>query len=105
MQLVLTDAPVLLSNMASMTYDYGNESGSKDSNQVDVNLITANMSIVKTAEKSVVTTNGERLQYTLTINNTGNVLLSNLVLIDIIPNGMTYVPNSALLLEYNYAKA
>lgn len=94
---VLSGAPDLLSNTATMSYDYGTQSDSQDSNQVDVNLITANMSVVKTADKSVVTTDGEILEYTLTINNTGNVLISSLVLVDIIPNGMTYVQGSTII--------
>ena len=53
--------------------------------------------MVKSANKVVVTQNGEEVQYTLTVRNIGNVLLTDVIVTDIIPSGMTYVPNSTII--------
>lgn len=63
------------------------------SNVVDTIIANPSSSILKEEDKSVVT-NGDTINYTLTVTNTGNVTNNNVTVTDTIPSGTTLVPNS-----------
>jgi uncharacterized repeat protein (TIGR01451 family) len=98
---VLEGAPDVISNIATGTYLYkdGDTTGNGDvtSNEVEVDCVKAKIEITKSATKNVVKENGEEVQYILSVYNSGNVLVSDIIVTDAIPTGMTYVPNSTII--------
>ena len=69
-------------------------SGSKNSNTVNTQINAANLgNATKVVDKSYAEC-GDILTYIITIPNTGNMTATNVILIDTIPNGTTYVTGS-----------
>lgn len=58
---------------------------------------TAQMTVQQTADKSVVTKNGETVTYTVTVTNTGDIAIQGVNVTAYIPMGMVYVANSTVV--------
>lgn len=65
-----------------------------DSSSVVTTINTVLPGLTKTVDQTILTGPGQILNYTLTITNGGNTTATNLVIIDTIPSGTTFVPNS-----------
>lgn len=88
-----------ITNQGSITYDYKIDpngtvaSKTIQSNVESTNLITAKLDMVKTVDKTYATI-GDTLNYTVTLTNNGNILLSDINFTDILPTGATFVTGS-----------
>lgn len=70
--------------------------GKTEPSMAVTNIAEANLEITETADKTFVTENNEEIQFELTIQNTGNVRISDIVVTNPLPVGMNYKPNSTL---------
>ena len=68
-------------------------SGQATSNTVFTTINIADIRTRKTVDRAFATFN-DVLTYTVTIENTGNVLATNVIFQDPIPTGTTFIPNS-----------
>lgn len=68
------------------------------SNPVIVQLITTSLNVIKSADKSFANL-GDTITYTITVTNTGNIIANDVILIDLVPNGTIFVPNSVTINE------
>lgn len=66
------------------------------SNAVNTEVWTANVSAIKSANRSI-TRIGQIITYTVAVTNSGTVPITNTLLIDAIAAGTTFVPNSILV--------
>ena len=66
------------------------------SNAVNTEVRTANVSAIKSANRSI-TRIGQIITYTVAVTNAGTVPITNTLLIDAIAAGTTFVPNSILV--------
>ncbi|EOP71212.1 DUF7507 domain-containing protein [Bacillus cereus] len=66
------------------------------SNAVNTEVRTANVSAIKSANRSI-TRIGQIITYTVAVTNSGTVPITNTLLIDAIAAGTTFVPNSILV--------
>ncbi|MGH0423863.1 cell surface protein [Bacillus pretiosus] len=66
------------------------------SNAVNTEVRTANVSAIKSANRSI-TRIGQIITYTVAVTNAGTVPITNTILIDAIAAGTTFVPNSILV--------
>ncbi|WP_212934571.1 DUF7507 domain-containing protein [Bacillus hominis] len=66
------------------------------SNAVNTEVRTANISAIKSANRSI-TRIGQIITYTVAVTNSGTVPITNALLIDAIAAGTTFVPNSILV--------
>lgn len=88
-----------ITNESNLEYQYkidpnGNsQTKNLQSNIVTTNLITPNLSMVKTVDKTYATI-GDILNYTVNLTNNGNILLSNINFKDVLPSGATFVSGS-----------
>ena len=86
-------------NQAEIDYKYRiNPSGpdldnNVTSNETEVDLVIGELSMTKTVDKQY-TTIGDVLTYTIVLQNSGNILLSNIVFTDVIPSGATFITSS-----------
>ncbi|MGL4875840.1 MAG: beta strand repeat-containing protein [Clostridium sp.] len=91
-------------NTASLSFNYSvdpslpNKNGGSNSNTVTTKVNTAIIDgstggIVKSADK-VYVTKGEIVTYTITMKNTGNVVATNVIVKDTIPQETSFVANS-----------
>ncbi|MGL5822696.1 MAG: DUF7507 domain-containing protein [Sarcina sp.] len=87
-------------NKASVVYRFtvdpavpngGSDSG--DSNSVSTQVNYAKLSGTKSADKSNATV-GEIITYTINISNSGNQVATNITVIDILPPGTEFIPNT-----------
>lgn len=69
------------------------EEGSINSNKTETDLIIGELKMVKTVNKQYATI-GDILEYKVVLTNIGNILLTDIVFTDIIPNGATFVEGS-----------
>ncbi|MGL4848573.1 MAG: hypothetical protein ACRC28_06540 [Clostridium sp.] len=66
------------------------------SSSANTTIVYSNLDISKLVDKTY-SIKGDTITYTLVVKNTGNVQALNSVLIDTIPNGTTFIPNSIFL--------
>lgn len=74
----------------------GNVSFSESTNEVTLNIISANLEVVKTVDKAFAV-KGETLTYTITFTNKGNININDIYFTDNIPQGTTFVEKSVLI--------
>ncbi|MFH3733619.1 DUF11 domain-containing protein, partial [Acinetobacter baumannii] len=65
-------------------------------NTVNTEVRTANVSAIKSANRSI-TRIGQIITYTIAVTNAGTVPITNTLLIDAIAAGTTFVPDSILV--------
>lgn len=84
-----------LSNQAFLDFEYGctGQTDSASSNIVNTEIECVIVDAVKTADKEIVFI-GDTLTYTVAITNSGNVDVTNVMFVDTIPNGATFIPNT-----------
>ncbi|PES72105.1 hypothetical protein CN507_06300 [Bacillus cereus] len=100
-QVRVTSNPLVnpIPNRASVTFNFtpvpGQQpiSGQATSNTVFTTINIADIRTRKTVDRAFATVN-DVLTYTVTIENTGNVLATNVIFQDPIPTGTTFIPNS-----------
>ena len=88
-------------NSAYANFTFKDEHGNQHSIYTETVTATtgwmsAGITLVKTANKNFITVSGEEVVYTLLITNTSTMEVSDLMLTDKLPLGMTYKPNSTL---------
>ena len=66
------------------------------SNAVNTEVRTANVSAIKSANRSI-TRIGQIITYTVAVTNAGTIPITNTLLLDAIASGTTFVPNSILV--------
>ncbi|HCW80971.1 MAG TPA: hypothetical protein DG942_07725 [Ruminococcaceae bacterium] len=75
----------------------GNEyTGRTEQSMAVTTIAEANLQIIETADKTFVTENNEEIIFKLIIKNTGNVRITDIVVMSQLPAGMNYKPNSTL---------
>ncbi len=74
----------------------GNVTFSESTNEVTINVISANLEVVKTVDKAFAV-KGETLTYTITFTNKGNININDIYFTDNIPQGTTFVEKSVLI--------
>lgn len=62
-----------------------------------IEVISPDLSITKTADRTFVTASGDEVIYTLVVKNPGTVQLTSVVVADTIPAGMSYKANSTII--------
>ncbi|WP_144466596.1 DUF7507 domain-containing protein [Bacillus nitratireducens] len=100
-QVRVTSNPLVnpIPNRASVTFNFTPVpdqqpiSGQATSNTVFTTINIADIRTRKTVDRAFATVN-DVLTYTVTIENTGNVLATNVIFQDPIPTGTTFIPNS-----------
>ncbi|SCC13493.1 DUF7507 domain-containing protein [Bacillus wiedmannii] len=103
-QVQLTNIPVgnTVINISDTSYEYQIDPSSPIiqrrslSNAVNTEVRTANVSAIKSANRSI-TRIGQIITYTVAVTNAGTVPITNTILIDAIAAGTTFVPNSILV--------
>lgn len=90
----------LITNTSSVEYEYldgsTTQSSIKDSNEVSAEVRDGEVVVTKSADKTVVEV-GDTLTYTITLENTGNIPVDNVVLSDIIPPETEFVMGSVIV--------
>ncbi len=91
-----TTAPI--KNIATLRYSVndparGNVNYYENTDTLSIFVISDNISVIKTVDKSFAI-KGEKLHYTVTVKNTGNITKTDLVFKDEIPDGTIFVANS-----------
>lgn len=64
------------------------------SNEAVISVVAPSMEIVKTSDRCAVTPEENVITFTLKVHNTGTCPINNLVVTDVLPVGLTYVPGS-----------
>ncbi|WP_305454945.1 DUF11 domain-containing protein [Bacillus mycoides] len=103
-QVQLTNIPSgnTVINLSDTSYEYQIDPSSPIiqrrslSNAVNTEVRTANVSAIKSANRSI-TRIGQIITYTVAVTNAGTVPITNALLIDAIAAGTTFVPNSILV--------
>ncbi|MCC2496832.1 DUF11 domain-containing protein, partial [Bacillus cereus] len=103
-QVQLTNIPVgnVVINISDTSYEYQIDPSSQIiqrrslSNAVNTEVRTANVSAIKSANRSI-TRIGQIITYTVAVTNAGTIPITNTLLLDAIASGTTFVPNSILV--------
>ncbi|PHG66194.1 DUF7507 domain-containing protein [Bacillus toyonensis] len=103
-QVQLTNIPEgnTVINISGTSYEYQIDPSSPIiqrrslSNAVNTEVRTANVSAIKSANRSI-TRIGQIITYTVAVTNAGTIPITNTLLIDAIAAGTTFVPNSILV--------
>ncbi|MEC2502248.1 cell surface protein, partial [Bacillus cereus] len=103
-QVQLTNIPEgnTVINISDTSYEYQIEPSSPIiqrrslSNAVNTEVRTANVSAIKSANRSI-TRIGQIITYTVAVTNAGTIPITNTLLLDAIASGTTFVPNSILV--------
>ncbi|WP_460223389.1 DUF11 domain-containing protein, partial [Bacillus cereus] len=103
-QVQLTNIPEdnTVINISDTSYEYQIDPSSPIiqrrslSNTVNTEVRTANVSAIKSANRSI-TRIGQIITYTIAVTNAGTVPITNTLLIDAIAAGTTFVPDSILV--------
>lgn len=86
-------------NKAGVEYDYKINpsapalSGTAESNETEINLVIGQLNMIKSVDKEYATI-GDILTYTVVLNNSGNILLTDIIFKDIINSNATFVTGS-----------
>ena len=89
-------------NQAEIDYQYRiNPAGpdldsSVQSNETEVDLVLGELGMIKSVDKPYATI-GDILTYSIVLNNSGNILLTNIEVTDIVPSGATFVTGSVIV--------
>lgn len=84
-----------------VTYKYGRETRSKNSNVYSIEVPHGEIVIVKTSDKTAVI-KGQKLLFQSIIKNTGSLQNTDVFFSDDIPQGTTYVPESVKIDNISY---
>ncbi|QIZ41696.1 DUF11 domain-containing protein [Bacillus sp. RZ2MS9] len=103
-QVQLTNIPEgnTVINISDTSYEYQIDPSSPIiqrrslSNAVNTEVRTANVSAIKSANRSI-TRIGQIITYTVAVTNAGTIPITNTLLLDAIASGTTFVPNSILV--------
>ena len=63
-------------------------------NEVTTQIVKPNLEFLKTSDKNVSLKEGDEIEYTITLNNTGTTDSDSIIVTDKIPEGVTLVENS-----------
>ena len=99
--------PAPITHFATLKYAVkdpvrGSVNYSENTDSLALKVVSDEISVVKTVDK-LYAVKGERLHYTVTITNTGNITKTDLIFRDPIPDGVTFVANSIKIDGINYA--
>ncbi|MGH1468385.1 MAG: isopeptide-forming domain-containing fimbrial protein, partial [Bdellovibrionales bacterium] len=75
------------------TSNPGDQNGSNNSANITITIVNFDAGITKTANPTTAA-EGETITYTLVVNNAQENILTNILVRDIIPSGLTYVASS-----------
>lgn len=93
-------SPNIITNNAAVAYNFSVGSTTKNNNTISNDVLTtigrAELNSIKSVDK-VGATIGDTLRYTISINNTGNIVANSVRLKDTIPNGTTFVNDSVIV--------
>lgn len=64
------------------------------STEVVLSIVAPGLTITKEADRCSVTPEENEITFTLTVTNTGNCAIENVVVTDVLPSGLSYVANS-----------
>ncbi|WNR43322.1 DUF7507 domain-containing protein [Paenibacillus roseipurpureus] len=92
-EVIITMPTSQIINQSSVSFTSGTFSGSSSSNNVVTPVIQPNISMLKSANTSNATV-GDTVVYTIVVTNSGN-LQADVIVTDTIPNGTSFVQNSA----------
>jgi uncharacterized repeat protein (TIGR01451 family) len=99
----LTSTPVI--NYANIQYKVNDMQFSENTNEVEIEIVSNKMNVQKSVNKTSAI-NGDILHYTNTITNNGSLKKTNVIFVDNIPTGTTFVSGSVKIngipqLDYN----
>lgn len=63
---------------------------------VTITIVNPRLNITKTSDKNYITSEGDEVTYTITIQNSGDVTINDILVVDNIPAGMAYKKKSTL---------
>ncbi len=92
-----------ITNRAFADFKFRDESGEMQTASTHITSVTTtvghggDVSIEKTADKDYITSNGEEIQFTLTVTNGSSYTIEDVVVTDILPEGLTYKENSTII--------
>lgn len=69
---------------------------SASSPSATVTIVNPSINITKTSDKNYITSDGDEVTYTITVQNSGDVTIDDILVVDNIPSGMTYKKRSTL---------
>ncbi|MCM3749313.1 hypothetical protein M3223_18300 [Paenibacillus pasadenensis] len=90
--IVTMATPSQINNQSTVSFTSGTFSGTSASNVTDTPITQPEITLVKSSGTAAVTL-GNTVSYTVVVTNSGN-LAGNVTLIDTLPAGMSFVPNS-----------
>ncbi|MEG2840579.1 MAG: hypothetical protein RR886_04440 [Cellulosilyticaceae bacterium] len=99
---VIDDSVSIVNNRGNIQYNYVKNpnhppiNNNTDSNFAVVVIHKPIVSITKSTPNTT-TAQGEKVAYTLVVENTGTLSISNVVVTDVLPQGMSLVPNSTTI--------
>lgn len=80
----------------------GNATYSENTSTLSINVISDKIDVIKSVDK-YFTVRGDSLHYTTTITNIGNIIKSDMIFKDPIPEGTTFVSNSIKINGISYS--
>lgn len=93
--------PTAPMSVAEVFYEYegknGRCAGRAQSNPAELVIVHPGVSIWKTADQEELTPDGDPVRYQLKVENTGNVALTDVVVTDLLPPQMEYLPGSTCI--------
>ncbi len=97
---VLPSGALLMNHVTGAANNSYGSTTSRDENEVEVR--NADVRVTKVAQPPQPVS-GDTVTYTLIVANDGRVPAANVVLVDTLPVGLTYVPNSMRILSPNFS--